>query len=126
MGFNPIKMVRKALKGNSLLVKVAAAFLIFWLFGHLAGAVGLEGFGSGDTLTYFHMDGCQHCKTFNPEWDKFANDTKAKTNKVEAKDVPSKFGIDGYPTVAVVSGGNLGEKYTGARTVAGLKTFVGE
>jgi len=126
MGFNPIKMVRKALRSNSLLVKVAAAFLIFWLFGHFAGAVGLEGFGSGDTLTYFHMNGFPHCTKFNPEWDKFTSGTKVKTNKVEAKDVPSKFNIDGYPTIAVVSGGNLGKKYTGARTVAGLKAFTGE
>ena len=84
MGFNPIKMVRKALRSNSLLVKVAAAFLIFWLFGHFASAVGLEGFAAGvkgDMMVYFHMIGCPHCTKFNPEWDKFAASSSIKTKK---------------------------------------------
>ena len=84
MGFNPLKMVRKALRSNSLLVKVAAAFLVFWLFGMVTSAVGLEGFQAGvkgDMMVYFHMNGCPHCTKFNPEWEKFASSTKMKTKK---------------------------------------------
>ena len=90
MGFNPLKMVRKALRSNSLLVKVAAAFLVFWLFGMVTSAVGLEGFQAGvkgDMMVYFHMNGCPHCTKFNPEWDKFASSTKMITKKVDSKEM---------------------------------------
>ena len=129
MGFNPLKMVRKALKSNSLLVKVAAAFLVFWLFGMVTSAVGLEGFQAGvkgDMMVYFHMNGCPHCTKFNPEWEKFASSTKMKTKKVESKEMNAQekqLGIDGFPTIMLIgSGGN--KKYSGQRTASALQQWV--
>ena len=129
MGFNPIKMVRKALKSNSLLVKVAAAFLVFWLFGMVAGAVGLEGFQAGvkgDMMVYFHMNGCPHCTKFNPEWEKFASSTKMKTKKVESKEMNAQekqLGVDGFPTIMLL-GSKGPKKYSGARTASALQGWV--
>jgi len=129
MGFNPMKMVRKALRSNSLLVKVATAFLIFWLFGHFAKAFGLEGFTAGvkgDMMVYFYMDGCPHCVKFTPEWDKFAKTAKIKTKKVESKQMSAEekqLGIDGFPTVMLL-GSKGPKKYSGERTASALHEFV--
>ena len=108
MVFNPLKMVSKALRSNWLLVKVAAAFLVFWLFGMVTSAVGLEGFQAGvkgDMMVYFHMNGCPHCTKFNPEWEKFASSTQMKTKKVESKQMNAQekqLGVDGFPTVMLL------------------------
>ena len=129
MGFNPLKMVRKALKSNSLLVKVAAAFLVFWLFGMVTSAVGLEGFQAGvkgDMMVYFHMNGCPHCTKFNPEWEKFASSTKMKTKKVESKEMNAQekqLGVDGFPTIMLL-GSKGPKKYSGARTASALQGWV--
>ena len=129
MGFNPLKMVRKALRSNSLLVKVAAAFLVFWLFGMVTSAVGLEGFQAGvkgDMMVYFHMNGCPHCTKFNPEWEKFASSTKMKTKKVESKEMNAQekqLGVDGFPTIMLL-GSKGPKKYSGARTASALQGWV--
>jgi len=129
MGFNPLKMVRKALRSNSLLVKVAAAFLVFWLFGMVTSAVGLEGFQAGvkgDMMVYFHMNGCPHCTKFNPEWEKFASSTKMKTKKVESKEMNAQekqLGVDGFPTIMLL-GSKGPKKYSGARTASALQQWV--
>ena len=129
MGFNPLKMVRKALRSKSLLVKVAAAFLVFWLFGMVTSAVGLEGFQAGvkgDMMVYFHMNGCPHCTKFNPEWEKFASSTKMKTKKVESKEMNAQekqLGVDGFPTIMLL-GPKGPKKYSGARTASALQQWV--
>ena len=129
MGFNPLKMVRKALRSNSLLVKVTAAFLVFWLFGMMTSAVGLEGFtagAKGDVMVYFHMNGCPHCTKFNPEWDKFSKSTSVQTKKVESKQMNAQekqLGVDGFPTVMLL-GPKGPKKYTGARTASALQQWV--
>jgi len=129
MGFNPLKMVRKALKSNSLLVKVAAAFLVFWLFGMVTSAVGLEGFQAGvkgDMMVYFHMNGCPHCTKFNPEWEKFASSTQMKTKKVESRQMNAQekqLGVDGFPTIMLL-GSKGPKKYSGARTASALQQWV--
>jgi len=122
-------MVRKALRSNSLLVKVAAAFLVFWLFGMVTSAVGLEGFQAGvkgDMMVYFHMNGCPHCTKFNPEWEKFASSTKMKTKKVESKEMNAQekqLGVDGFPTIMLL-GSKGPKKYSGARTASALQQWV--
>ena len=129
MGFNPIKMVRKALRSNSLLVKVAAAFLVFWLFGMVTSAVGLEGFTAGvkgDMMVYFYMDGCPHCVKFTAEWVKFASSTKMNTKKVEPKQINAQekgLGVYGFPTVMLL-GSKGPKKYDGPRTASALQGWV--
>ena len=129
MGFNPLKMVRKACKSKSLLVKIFCAVLIFWLFGHITSAAGLEGFTAGvkgDMMVYFHMNGCPHCTKFNPEWDKFTASTKMKTKKVESKEMNAeekKLGVDGFPTVMLL-GPKGPKKYNGQRTASALQSWV--
>tara|TARA_Y100000588_G_C13618690_1_gene654426 strand:+ start:172 stop:567 length:396 start_codon:yes stop_codon:yes gene_type:complete len=128
MGFNPIKMVKKALKSNNLLVKLAAAALVFYLFSHLLRFVGLEGMSNGDVVTYFHMKGCPHCTKFNPEWDKFTAGSKVKTRKVESKEMTpkdKKLGVSGFPTVVLVgANGEKKKEFKGERTKAGLEKWV--
>ena len=128
MGFNLLKTLKRGLNSKNLLVKIAVVVLIFWVFGQLTKMVGLEGFASGDTLTYFYMNGCPHCKTFAPIWDAFSGAAKVKTTKVEANEMTAahkSLGVQGFPTVLLLNGqGKKKATFNGNRTVAGLNAFI--
>ena len=128
MGFNPLKALKKGLRSKNILVKIAVVVLVFWAFGQLTKMVGLEGFSSGDTLTYFYMTGCPHCDKFSPIWDAFAGKAKVKTAKVEAGEMTpahKSLGVQGFPTVLLLDGtGKKKGTFNGERTVAGLNAFI--
>ena len=133
MGYNPFKMLKKALNSKKLLVKIAAAALVFYLLSFLLSFTGIEGFregadGGSKKVIYFHMEGCPHCVKLNPEWNKFAAEAKIKTEKFESKqkkELQKKFGVEGYPSVIMVKDGKkVAELAPDARTKAGLNDFV--
>lgn len=128
MGFNPLKMLKRGLNSKNLLVKIAVVVFVFWLFSQVTKVVGLEGFGNGDTLTYFHMNGCPHCDKFTPEWDKFCAQSKIKTAKIEAGEMTAAhkaLGVQGFPTVLLLDGaGKKKSTFNGNRTFSGLNKFI--
>lgn len=83
-------------------------------------------------LVEFYAPWCGHCKKLAPEYEKLgASFKKAKSvliGKVdcdEHKDVCSKYGVSGYPTIQWFPKGSLEpKKYEGARTAEALAEYV--
>ena len=132
--------LKKCLTKNNNVVKFSAcaviAFMLFLVackFIHIIlHSIGLkEGFASANNkLVYFHMNGCGHCKKFNPVWDKFtefAGANNIKVDKIEAgkqKELQQGLSIKGYPTILELDSNNKKVKeFTGDRTLPALKTF---
>ena len=96
----------------------------------------VEGFDDGSsTLRIFHVDWCPHCKDAVPEFEKLAESNKTvkgkeveyvKVNPEETeqnKELASKFGVDGYPTIILTTGGK-DITFQGERTAEGMKQFL--
>ena len=88
MGFNPIKGLNKMLKGKNLVMKILAAFVVFWLFSLVLNVLNIqtEGFKvgagvGGNMLVYFHMNGCPHCRHFHQNGKNFRKVRKSKQKR---------------------------------------------
>lgn len=84
-------------------------------------------------IVYLYMDGCGHCKQFDPTWlsfhDQYADSllSAGVSMRKLASDDPSakSLGVTGFPTVLLVyKTGAEPVQFEGPRTVAGLATFV--
>jgi thioredoxin-like negative regulator of GroEL len=88
---------------------------------------------SPKTIIYnFNTEWCGYSKQFQPIWNTFANSIKGKDNTValdvkcdddKNKELCNKYDIEGYPSVLIVRGDKV-EKYSGPRTVEGLKNIL--
>lgn len=83
-------------------------------------------------LVYLYMNGCGHCKTFTPEFDKFASNYKGscKVIKLErgesgAKKYLEENNVQGFPTVLLIKESETIE-FQGERTEEGLLKFMEE
>jgi len=86
-----------------------------------------------DVFVEFYAPWCGHCKSLAPTWEKLATAFKNEPNVVIAnvdadkhKDVGSKFGVSGFPTLVFLSKEDKDgeEKYNGARELAALVAHV--
>lgn len=85
-------------------------------------------------LIYVYMDGCGHCKEFDPVWSSFNGeyrdslaDVGVSTRKLKNDDRDAKdLGIRAFPSVVLVSEtDDFPQKpFSGQRTVSGLASFV--
>ncbi|KAL5004683.1 hypothetical protein ScPMuIL_018139 [Solemya velum] len=79
-------------------------------------------------LVEFYAPWCGHCKRLAPEYERAAtqlasNDPPVPLVKVDCtaeKDVCSKYGVSGYPTLKIFRNGELSEDYNGPREAAGI------
>ena len=78
----------------------------------------------------FKMNGCPHCETLEPKWEKAKekNNTNIKMSEVEqsedgAKEQIDALGIKGFPTIKYFDG-DESETYDGERTVNGILSFL--
>ena len=80
----------------------------------------------------FFAPWCGHCKRLAPTWDQLAEQKTAddvvvaKVDCTKEKDVCSKAGVKGYPTLKVFHAGEEKVKYSGARTLEALGDFIEE
>lgn len=80
-------------------------------------------------LVEFYAPWCGHCKKLAPEWDSAAktlagsNAKLAKVDATEAKDLGTRFGIKGFPTIKLFKHGEASE-YQGGRQAADIVNYL--
>jgi len=88
---------------------------------------------AGDKLVFvkFYAPWCGHCQRLAPTWDKIAkkysenkNIDIAKVDCTEHKDVCTKNGVKGYPTLKLFHKGEEIEAYKKGRTFSDLDQFL--
>jgi len=85
-----------------------------------------------DVFVEFYAPWCGHCKRLTPIWDKLSGVFKGDSNVVIAsldadahKDLGSKYGVTGFPTLIYFSKSDkAGDRYSGARELADLVSHV--
>jgi len=88
--------------------------------------------GDKSVMVEFFAPWCGHCKALTPEYEKaadaFANEKNVVIAKVDAtieKELGTRFGVSGYPTIKFFKKGGVSEEaYNGGRTADDIVNFV--
>jgi protein disulfide-isomerase-like protein len=115
--------------------RLTAGFNLGGHIGSLKGEFNIETFtgNSEPCLVLFYAPWCGHCKNMMPVWDNLinSNTSKVKIIKVncdENKDIASKHGIKGFPTIKYLPQGvnNVAGaiEHTGERTLNSFQKFL--
>jgi protein disulfide-isomerase-like protein len=83
---------------------------------------------TGDWLVKFYAPWCGHCKTMAPTFDKVAEELEgvvnvARVDVMKNRDLGTRFEIKGFPTVKMISKGNV-YSFSGKRDFQTLVDFA--
>jgi len=73
----------------------------------------------------FEAPWCGHCKEFRPALAALRGVTPAIIDATEETELAAKFGVEGYPTIFLVTQGRQPIRYTGKRDAASLMSWIG-
>jgi len=125
------------LKGIALIVISSVALaLIFTLKGYMQAKVGMDpkvetfkGNHENVTVTYYFMEGCPHCRSMKPEWEKFKSLANGSNGTIVAKEVSADDDngeitkanpkVSGFPTIHISKNGKV-EEYNGKREASAI------
>ncbi|EDW31033.1 GL15145 [Drosophila persimilis] len=86
---------------------------------------------SGNHFVKFFAPWCSHCQRLAPTWDELAKEIKhisgvtvSKIDCTQYRSVCQDFEVKGYPTLLWIEDGKKIEKYSGARDLPTLKSYV--
>ena len=87
---------------------------------------------SKPTMVLFYMDGCGHCESMKPEWEKFEEDAKnthinravARVNANYMSDLEGETDVMGYPTIMMLLNGKKHNEFTSKRTSKEFMNFL--
>ena len=133
-----LKKIIKTVKKQNSMVRVVLGlvvlYLAYMLFKKMRWIIGnnsyLEGMVNSDkTFVFFKMNGCPHCVKMEPEWEKFkkVSPSSIKTKTLEAganKKEAKEYGVSGFPSLLMLSGGKVIDTYDGERNAEGFKKFA--
>ncbi len=123
---------------------VAVIFLMILYYAYMRNREAAhEGFSNSNlnvnegevVLVLFFAPWCGHCKAFKPEWEKAEqklNNTTVGNNKVrleqvdcdENPDIGKEYGVEGYPTVKLLTENGEVKEYNNERTANGIEEFL--
>uniref|UniRef100_A0A7S4G9E6 protein disulfide-isomerase n=1 Tax=Eutreptiella gymnastica TaxID=73025 RepID=A0A7S4G9E6_9EUGL len=81
-------------------------------------------------LVEFYAPWCGHCQSLEPEYDKAAEELKAKGIKIAKVDatveekLAEKYGVEGYPSLKLFKKGEFAKDYQGKRTSSGIVSYM--
>lgn len=96
----------------------------------IEGFFGKKSLEKGKKLIFFHMDGCPHCESMKPEWDKLktTNSSHIKLEDYERKQKPDlveKFSIRGFPSIVLVDDNDdKVDEYNGDRKAKSINDYL--
>ncbi|EDW51425.1 thioredoxin domain-containing protein 5 homolog [Drosophila sechellia] len=86
---------------------------------------------SGNHFVKFFAPWCSHCQRLAPTWEDLAKElvkepavTISKIDCTQFRSICQDFEVKGYPTLLWIEDGKKIEKYSGARDLSTLKTYV--
>ena len=123
------KKLKSLFRSKSLMNQLLVAFIVFGTLHLFLKANNLEGLANKDTLHYFYKEGCPHCVSFTPEWEKFTNNCgsscKCNTQKTEEANLGENAKhVKGFPTVMLLKSDGSSKEFHGDRTASALSEFV--
>lgn len=73
---------------------------------------------------FYYAAWCPHCQVMHEPFEELEKEEKGKTKfvKMESEDIPSEFGISGYPHFVMVKNGKVQKKVDGEMSKDELKS----
>jgi len=111
-----------------------AASVIYRFMNYMESHVeNFEGSTVTVTVTYYFMEGCPHCKSMMPEWQKFEGMADKSNGAIVAKKVSAdedeqkiakaRPKVSGFPTIHISYNGKV-EEYQGERKASAIMAAV--
>ena len=141
-----IATLLKDFKKRHIIVRVITVIFIFYIGRYIykglmwgnwnlknylvEGFLGKKSLDKGTKLIFFHMDGCPHCETMKPEWEKLktlnsSNITLEDYERKQKADLVEKFSISGFPAIILTDDNNEKvDEYSGKRTADALNKYI--